>query len=135
AERAPDTFRNIDRTLLLRVREQYHKLFASVTGREIRWSSNLILNELSGANQTEIAERMAIGIVYFLEIVDVQKQDRERNPLSLGTLVFFGQQFIEVAAIAQLGQLTRRAHFLELNVRLSQSLGTITHHSVQPFIE
>src|SRR5262249_14403592 len=102
-----DTFANAVRHLngagQRRLRQNYGKLLTPIARGEIDFTAS-VTNRLGNSADNHVSARMAAPVIYLLEEIKVDDEQRERMVVPLGPAQFNGQSRLEEPMIRQSGQ-------------------------------
>ena len=87
--RLADTFRRFDHAFGIGFDKAHHKFFATVTGDNIDIPADFAANGIGNALNHHVTNRMTVGIVHTLKVVDIHHQYANVVLLAVGT-DFFG---------------------------------------------
>jgi len=77
-----------------------------------------VLQRLRDAAQAVVAGQMAVVIVVFLEVVDIDEHERHRRGFALGAAPDPGQFFVKITAVGDPGEAIHYRQFSQLLAKL-----------------
>ena len=83
--------------------EQHDKLVATETGHRVNLA-HAVLEPLRDFDQQQVASAVAVLVIEWLEIIQIQEDHGKIRSLTAGDLKFPGKHTLEAATIEQLGQ-------------------------------
>ncbi|HEX8989484.1 MAG TPA: hypothetical protein VF816_16115 [Rhodocyclaceae bacterium] len=101
---APRQFGDVPHPLGRRPNQHHDELFPAVACREVARAMNLLLEAPGDLDQASIAERMPVAVVDLLEMIDVDHDERQRQPLPARPGQFALQLVVEVGAVEDAGE-------------------------------
>src|SRR6266567_1126245 len=102
-EQAPDALGDDYRAGRVSIGQDHGELLAPVAGHEVAWSQGGL--EAAGhAGQHLVASRVAVGVVYSLEVVDVDHDQRQGTAIVGGKLALGSDDAVEPTPVEETGQ-------------------------------
>ncbi len=126
----PDALGNLEGTLGIGARQQRNELLAA-DARELVDDAQLGLGPVREIDQHRIADCMAMVVVDRLEVVEVDRDQRQRLAEALGALDLDPGQLGEGAPVGQAGQRVGARLVLGQFLLLAQLLGRLRHPLAQ----
>ena len=99
-----DRFGNLHGAVAAGVRQQHREFFAAIAGGDVARPADRATNRRTDRRQRLIALGMPVAIVEFLEMIDVDHQQRQRLAIARRPAPRQGQRFIETAPVGELRQ-------------------------------
>src|SRR6185437_9920417 len=100
------------------------ELLAAVTGDQIVGAPP-VLQDLGDAAQGVVARHVAVAVVVALEVIDVDHQDRQRQPGAVAALHLQRHPLAEVAVVVEAGQTVGDRQLGEARVQVLELLGPL----------
>jgi len=103
----------MDGSLVIRLREDNHKLLAAVPGNQISRPREHILQCFGNHPETGVTFGMTELIVELLKMIHIDHDQRQGEFVAHGALGFQLQHLVEFAAIADVRQTVEKGHFFQ----------------------
>src|SRR5690606_16354502 len=103
-------------TLAVSIRQQNHEFFATVAPSYIG-IPDILPNQLGGMLNHPVADLMAIGVVYLLEVIDIAHHQGGVASVAPMPGVVLTQDLFPMPAVEQTGQTIRAGEPLQLLIR------------------
>ncbi|MNP08273.1 hypothetical protein D3C76_1003340 [compost metagenome] len=122
ADQLAAALRHLPRRRLVGGREDQHEFLAAEAGDEVAWADGGVLQGLAHALQAVVALDMAVVVVVLLEVVDIEKDQRQRLAGALGAGPLHFQHGVEHAPVGHTGEAVLVGVFLQLLLQVDQLL-------------
>ena len=103
-DRLPQVLGYHHRSLGRRIRQDCREFLAAVSGRDIAWSSDAHLHQISDCPQAVVAGNVSVRVVVSLEMIDIDKEQAQWQTAQLALSESSLQSDVVGAAVRQSGQ-------------------------------